>query len=66
MSLRLEFEKATSKSKLRAGYFVEPPQVGRIGEVACLWGSMSDNAQTVLVLILLALVAFGGVLSLGF
>jgi hypothetical protein len=31
-----------------------------------LWGSMSDNAQTVLVLILLALVALGGVLSLGF
>jgi hypothetical protein len=33
---------------------------------SCLWGCMSDNAQTVLVLILLALVAFGGVLSLRF
>jgi len=27
---------------------------------------MSDNAQTALVLTLLALIAFGGVLSLGF
>jgi hypothetical protein len=33
---------------------------------SCLRGTMSDNAQTALVLILLALVAFGGVLSLGF
>jgi len=31
-----------------------------------LWGTMSDNAQTALVLTLLALIAFGAVLSLGF
>jgi hypothetical protein len=37
-----------------------------VSPFSCLWGSMSDNSQTALVLTLLALIAFGGVLSLGF